>query len=141
MALKFPESMDECVYFTRRAIDGGKAVTWVFREKCDKCGKALMTKPLDEKTGKFKLRAKEYVCSECGHKEEKEEYEEKLTANIAYTCPKCKHAGEIQIPFKRKSVGGVKALVFNCQKCDEKILITKKMKAPKKKGEPVIDDD
>lgn len=141
MALKQPESMDECIYFTRRTIDSGKAMTWVFKEKCPKCKKALMTKPVDEKTGKVKIRATEYVCSECGHKEEKKAYEEKLTANIAYTCPKCKNVGEIQVPYIRKSYLGVKAIVFNCQKCNEKIGITKKMKVPKKKGEPVLDDD
>ena len=133
MPLKQPESMDECVYFTRRTIDDGKAMVWVLKEKCPKCKKALMTKPHDDKTGKVKIRATEYVCSECGHKEEKAAYEEKLTANIAYTCPKCKNVGEIQVPYKRKSFMGVKAIVFNCQKCNEKIPITKKMKAPKKK--------
>jgi predicted RNA-binding Zn-ribbon protein involved in translation (DUF1610 family) len=100
-----------------------------------------MGKPVED--GKVKIRAKEYVCPECGHREEKVAYEEKLTASIAYTCPKCKHAGEIQIPFKRKSVDGTKALVFNCQKCSEKMLITKKMKDPKKKGsdDDAMDDD
>ena len=143
MPLKYPESMDECVYFTRRADGAGKSMCWVFKEKCPKCGKALMGKPVDEKTGSVKIRAKEYVCPSCKHSEEKVAYEEKLTANIAYTCPKCKHAGEIQIPFKRKSVDGVKALVFNCQKCSEKIAITKKMKALKKKGseDDEMDDD
>jgi len=140
MPLKMPESMDECIYFTRRADGAGKSMCWVFKEKCPKCGKALMGKPVDN--GKVKIRAKEYVCPQCGHREEKVAYEEKLTANITYTCPKCKHAGEIQIPFKRKSVDGVKALVFNCQKCSEKIVITKKMKALKKKGEEdAMDDD
>ena len=140
MALRQPESMDECVYFTRRTIDAGKAMVWVFKEKCPKCKKVLMTKPVDDKTGKVKIRAAEYVCSECGYKEGKESYEEKLTANIAYTCPKCKNVGEIQVPYKRKSFGGTKAIIFNCQKCNEKIPITKKMKAPKKKGEPDLDE-
>lgn len=140
MPLKQPESMDECVYFTRRADGVGKTMCWVFREKCPKCGKALMTKPMDEKKGTFKVRAKEYVCSACGHTEEKEAYESKLTASIAYTCPKCKHQGETQVPFKRKAVEGVKAIVFNCQNCKERLLVTKKMKAPKK-GEEVEDLD
>ena len=87
-----------------------------------------MGKPKDEKTGKPKIRAKEYVCPECGHSEEKKEYEETLTAEIKYTCPKCGNEGEIEIPFKRKKIDGTDALVFNCQQCNEKILITKKMK-------------
>ena len=63
-----------------------------------------MAKPRDPKTGKFKIRAKEYVCSECGHTEDIEEYAETLNANIQYTCPYCKNQGELQIPFKRKEV-------------------------------------
>ncbi|MBS3176796.1 hypothetical protein J4457_06200 [Candidatus Woesearchaeota archaeon] len=103
--------------------------------------KAKMGKPVDEKTGHAKIRAKEFVCPECGYTEEKEEYESKLVANIKYTCPKCKKDGEIQIPYKRKKVDGVDALVFNCKACNEKILITKKMKDPKAKGSSVEDDE
>lgn len=139
MALRQPESMEECVYFTKRNIgEKGKVKVWVFRENCPKCGKALMGKPRDEKTGKVKIRAKEYICPECGYKMEKEEYEDTLTANISYTCPKCGHQGEIPIPFRRKKIrvfDKVKqkkvtadALVFHCKNCDEKINVTKKMK-------------
>ncbi len=133
MALKQPESMDECVYFTRRAIDKGHAMCWVFKEKCPKCGKAMMGKPTEK--GKVKIRAKEYVCSACGHTVEKQEYEDTLTANIIYTCPYCSHQGEIQIPFKRKTFEGAKALVFECAKCKKKIAITKKLKEVGKKGQ------
>ena len=141
MALKFPDSMDECIYFTRRADGKAKSVCWVFKAKCSKCGKALMGKPVEK--GKVKIRAKEYVCPNCKHTEEKEAHEATLTANIQYTCGKCGNNGEIAIPFKRKTVDGVKALVFNCAKCSERILITKKMKDPKKKGKDVeeADDD
>ncbi|MEK6849903.1 MAG: hypothetical protein AABY01_05040 [Nanoarchaeota archaeon] len=143
MALKFPDSMEECVYFTRRADGTSKSVTWVFKEKCPKCKKAFMGKPAED--GKVKIRAKEYICPSCKHTEEKEAYEGQLTANVQYTCGKCSHAGEIQIPYKRKTVGGVEALVFECGKCKERILITKKMKDPKKKGkaaeEDAADDD
>lgn len=128
MALKQPESMDELVYFTKRQIGDGRAKAWVFRELCDKCGKAMMGKPVDAKTGKVKVRAKEYVCPECGNTVEKKEYEESLTANIEYKCPECGFEGETQIPFKRKKVKGTDALVFNCEKCKAKIAITKKMK-------------
>lgn len=141
MALKYPESMDECVYFTSRAVDAGYVKCWVFREDCPKCKKAKMGKPRDEKTGAVKIRAKEYICPACNYTVEKAEYEDTLTANIAYTCPHCKAKGETQIPFKRKSFEGVKALVFLCDKCKGKIPITKKMKAVGKKGEEELPDD
>lgn len=138
MTLRFPESAKECVYLTRRTIKDGKVVAWVFKEKCTKCGKGMMGKPKDEKTGKVKIRAKEYVCPECGYTVEKTEYEETLTCNIEYTCPHCTNKGEIQVPFKwqkvqvfneeaqkKKSINAVK---FQCQKCGKDILVTKKMK-------------
>ncbi len=139
MALRQPESMDECIYYTKRHLgESGKAVVWVFKENCPKCKKALMGKPKDSKTGKPKIRAKEYVCPECNHTVEKEEYEETLTASIQYTCPSCSFQGEIQVPFLRKKTQifnvekqkkvSVEALVFHCKKCNEKIVITKKMK-------------
>ncbi|MBU0666047.1 MAG: hypothetical protein ABIC91_00850 [Nanoarchaeota archaeon] len=133
MSLKQPESMEELVYFTRRAVDNGKIVAWVFREECPKCKKALMSKPKDKKTGRAKIRALEYVCPECGYTVEKEEYEDTLTCNIEYVCPKCKFSGETQAPYKRKSFQGVKAIIFECESCGEKIPITKKMATPKKK--------
>ena len=138
MALKFPESATECVYFTRRNIGKGKAIAWVFKENCPKCKKALMGKPKDEKTGKIKIRAKEYVCPECGYTVEKGAYEDTLTVNVQYTCPKCSAEGEIQLPFKRKKIRvfdeeeqkkkSIDAIKFQCEKCGEDILITKKMK-------------
>lgn len=131
MTLKKPESVEECVYYTKRTIDKGSATAWVFKKKCEKCGKGLMGKPKDSKTGKPKIRAKEYVCEACGFTIPKQEYEETLTANIEYVCPHCSHSGEKQIPFKRKKVKGVDALVFECDSCGKKILITKKMKSEK----------
>ncbi|MFC2135458.1 hypothetical protein ACFLTH_12665 [Bacteroidota bacterium] len=137
MSLKFPESMDECVYFTRRSVDGAKTVAWVFREQCTACGKALMGKPVEK--GKVKTRASEYVCPACNHTVSKDKYEDSLTCNIQYTCPKCFHEGEVQVPFKRKKVQlfdeetqkkkAADAVVFNCEKCEEKIFVTKKMKS------------
>lgn len=135
--LKEPESIDQCVYFTNRTIDNGKIKVWVLKENCSKCGKCLMSKPKDPKTGKIKIRAKEYVCPECGYEIEQKEYEESLTASINYTCPYCDHSDEIQIPFKRKRVQRVdemgkketvEALRFQCSKCNENIDVTKKMK-------------
>ena len=120
--------MEECVYFTRRQLnEKGKVVCWVFREKCPKCNKALMGKPVDSKTGKPKIRAKIYICPECGYEIDKREYEDSLIANIQYTCPKCGYEGEIQVPFKRKKIKGVDTLRFQCEKCKSNIDITKKM--------------
>lgn len=133
MALKYPESMDDCVYFTRRNIDHGKVMAWVFKGVCPKCKKGLMSKPVDKKTGKVKIRAKEYVCPECSYTVEKNEYEDTLTCNAAYTCPFCSHKGEVRFPYKRKTYKGVKALVFECEKCKKKIPITKKMAESKSK--------
>lgn len=135
MALKQPTNADECVYFTRRIIGNGKVMAWVFRNTCPKCGKALMGKPVDKKTGKVSIRAKEYVCPSCGYTAEKNAYEETLTANIEYTCQSCNYSGELQIPFKRKKVQGVDSLRFQCQKCKANIDITKKMKEIGKKKE------
>ena len=137
ISLNEPESMEECVYYTFRGIGDGEAKAWVFKEKCPKCGKGLMGKPKYEK-GKVKIRAKEYVCPECGYAAEKSEYEESLTANIIYTCPHCKFEGKTQIPFVRKKVQiffedeqkkkAVDSLRFQCGKCGKDVDITKKMK-------------
>lgn len=125
-----PTSMDKLVYFTRRAIGNGNIMAWVYRKKCPKCGKALMSKPIDKK-GTVKIRANEYVCPECGHTVEKKAYEETLTCEIKYACPYCGNEGKTDIPFKRKKYKGVDSLVFKCQKCGKEIAITKKMKKEK----------
>jgi predicted RNA-binding Zn-ribbon protein involved in translation (DUF1610 family) len=135
--LKEPQSMDECVYFTRREIGAhGKVMAWVFRNQCVKCNKALMGKPVEK--GKVKIRAKEYVCPACNYTVPDEEYEETLTASIKYTCPHCSFVGEIQIPYQRKKIqmldeetGKKKAaesLRFQCSKCGKNIDVTKKLK-------------
>lgn len=138
MALKQPTSMDECIYFTNRTMGSGKVKAWVFKTNCPECKKDKMGKPRDPKTGKPKIRATEYVCPACNFTEEKKTHEEKLNACVSYTCPECSHSGEIEIPYKRKSVqlideetgkkSSVKALQFQCEKCKAKINITKKMK-------------
>ena len=81
----------------------------------------------------MKIRAKEYVCYECGYTVNKEEYEETLMACVDYTCPECKHKADTQILFKRKSISGVKTIRIKCEKCNANIDVTKKMKVPKKK--------
>lgn len=131
MSLQLPESMEELVYWTSRSMGEGKIKAWVYREDCPECGKVKMSKPLNEKTGKPKIRAKYYECPECHHKADKQEYEETLTANIIYTCPHCKHSSDIQVPFIRKKYKGVVAILFQCENCNEKIPVTKKMKAVK----------
>lgn len=128
MTIKEPESMEELIYFTNRSVGEGLAKVWVYRGKCPKCGKGLMGKPKDEKTGKVKIRAKEYVCPECGYTVSKEEYEPTLKAQAKYTCPQCKFEGEGEIPYKRKKYEGMDALVFICEKCSAKIPVAKKLK-------------
>ncbi len=126
-----PASMKELVYFTRRIVNNGNVMAWVYRKKCPKCGKALMSKPTDPSTGGIRMRAKEYVCPECKCAVEKKAYEEALTCEIKYTCPYCGNEGKTDIPFKRKRYRGVDALVFKCQRCGKEISITKKMKKGK----------
>ena len=126
--LKEPESMDELVYFTQRNIGKGNAKAWVYKGTCPKCKKGTMGKPIDEKTKKPKIRAKEYVCPGCGYTAEKKAYEESLECEIQYTCPECGNSGEIKVPFKRKKFQGMDAVIFQCDKCKAKIPITKKMK-------------
>ena len=135
--MREPKSTNECIYFTRRNDNSEKVKCWVFKEKCPECGKGLMQKPRDPKTGKPKIRSTEYVCSECGFAIEKKKHEDTLTANIQYECS-CGHKGEIEIPFKRKNIQrvneetgkkkSVPALQFECEGCGKKHYVTKKMK-------------
>ncbi len=134
MELREPKSMSELVYFTNRDEGKYKVRAWVFKGICPKCKKGLMSKPINEKTGRPKTRATIYVCSECGYTVDKEEYEETLMCNIEYTCPECGFHGKTQTPFKRVSFKGVKSIVFRCEKCNVKLPITKKMKEIKKKN-------
>ena len=132
MTIKEPESMDECFYFTRRDIDSGNVAAWVFKPMCPKCGKAKLGKPINPKTGKAMIRAKEYTCPECGYTIAKEELEPTLPLNIKYTCPYCGKSGETTTEYRMKKFKGVDACVFECEFCGEKIAITKKMKKLKK---------
>ena len=59
-----PTSMDQCIYFTNRILGNGKVKAWVYKQKCPRCGKSLMSKPKDSK-GKIKIRATEYTCETC----------------------------------------------------------------------------
>lgn len=131
MMVAEPESMDDLIYFTRRTIGDGKIRAWVYKVDCPKCGKAKMGKPVEK--GKVKIRAKEYVCPECGYSEPKDEHEQRLVMEIIYTCPYCGKSGEATTIYKRRTFEGVPAYVFECRDCNKKIGITKKMKEGKKK--------
>ncbi|MBT3814865.1 hypothetical protein HOE37_03785 [Candidatus Woesearchaeota archaeon] len=134
MALKTPESMEECLYFTNRSIgENGNVLAWVYRKECPKCKKAKMGKPVNPKTGRAKPRSLEYVCPGCGHTEPKAEHEASLTLEAQYTCPECGKDGEGTCVYKRKKFKGVDAYVIECEHCGAKIPVTKKLKAIKKK--------
>ncbi|HLD12175.1 MAG TPA: hypothetical protein VJB87_01125 [Candidatus Nanoarchaeia archaeon] len=137
--VQFPASVDECVYFTRRSLGSkGKVVAWVPRETCKVCSKGSMEKPRDPKTNRFKLRAKEYVCTNCKIVVPIEEYEDTLTLCALYTCPSCGKEGETKVLYRRKKVkvlneetgkeGTADAVQFLCQFCSGKINVTKKLK-------------
>jgi predicted RNA-binding Zn-ribbon protein involved in translation (DUF1610 family) len=143
MGLKMPESVDECIYFTRRKFEPqGSAIAWVYRKKCPKCLKSTMGKPLDPKTKRPKIRSENYECPSCGFSEDKTPHEESLMVEVMYVCPHCGAKGEAKTQYKRVSLDGVKAYVFNCEACKKKIGLTKKMKEKKgKKGSEEADDD
>jgi len=125
--------MDKCLYFTNRSIGEGNLLAWVYRKECPKCKKAQMGKPVNEKTGRPKTRAKEYTCPGCGYTEEKVEHEESLTLEAKYTCPECGKEGESTTSYKRKSFKGVQSYIIECSHCGVVIPITKKLKKIKKK--------
>ena len=127
-----PESMDDLVYFTRRAVGNGKVMAWVYKKECPKCKKAKMGKPVGD-DGHVKIRAKEFTCPECGFTEEQKEHEESLTLEAKYTCPHCGKEGEGSTEYKRKTFQGVPSYLIVCQHCGGKIPVTKKMKEGKKK--------
>lgn len=137
MSFPKPESMDECVYFTQRSlmdVNGeprGEIMAWVLRETCRKCGKSKMGKPRD-KSGKVRLRAKEYVCPACGYTVDMQAYEDSLLAFADYKCPHCGETGETQTAFNRKNINGVQTLRFKCSKCSGNLDVTKKMKEKKR---------
>lgn len=136
MALREPQSLDECIYFTNRSLDKGEVMAWVYRKDCPKCRKAKMGKPVVK--GKVKSRADEYECPACGYKEQKQEHEESLVLEAKYTCPHCGKEGESTSQYKRKNYRGVQSYVVTCQHCQNVIPLTKKLKEPKgKKASPL----
>ena len=133
MALKKPASVEECVYFTNRTFDSGRAMAWVFRKQCPKCKKDVLRKP-STKSGKPDKKSPIYACKSCRYEEKNEEVENSLVINVEYKCPHCGNEGETTTEYKRKTFEGVPSLVFECQKCHRKIGLTKKMKEGKKKA-------
>ena len=134
MDLKKPTSMEECVYFTNRTIDSGRATAWIFRKDCSKCKKDVLRKPLS-KSGKPDKKSPIYVCQSCRYEEKNEDVESSLVINVDYKCPHCGNEGETTSKYERKNFEGVPSYIFECQKCGKKIGITKKLKAGKKKKE------
>jgi|TARA_B100002003_G_C13977095_1_gene472642 predicted RNA-binding Zn-ribbon protein involved in translation (DUF1610 family) len=131
MAIKKPESMEECIYFTNRSLgEEGRATAWVYRKKCPKCD-GVLGKPI-RKTGAVDKKADHYECPKCKYQESNEDVEKGLSVEIDYKCPHCGNEGEATTEYERKSFQGVKAYVFECGKCNEKIGITKKLKKTKK---------
>ena len=131
MALKKPSSAEECVYFTNRTFESGRAMAWVLRKECPKC-KGIMGKP-QKKGGKVDKKAGHYDCYSCGYQETNEQVENGLIINVEYKCPQCGNEGETTTEYKRKTFEGVPSYVFECQKCQKKIGLTKKLKEAKKK--------
>jgi len=139
MSLNEPTSTQDVVYFTRRTLGAhGRVIAWVYRKDCPKCKKAQMGKPKDEKSGKAKVRAKEYTCPACKYTVGKYEFEETLTIEAKYTCPHCKKQGESSGPFNRKKMKvfddekqkkiSITMVRLPCQHCKGNIDITQKMK-------------
>ena len=140
MALKKPNSVEECVYFTNRTMDSGRAMAWVLRKECPKCKKGIMGKP-QKKGGKIDKKADHYVCYSCGYTESSEQVENSLVINVEYKCPHCGNEGETTTEYMRKTFEGVPSYVFECQKCRKKIGLTKKLKESKKKGKENADEE
>jgi len=125
MALEKPTSIDECAYFTKRALKAEKegfVEVWVFKEYCPECEEGFMVKK--------SKKAKEYTCNMCKHQVPNDQMPTS-NANIIYTCPHCGHQGEKQTPFVRKKIKGADTLRFQCDSCNKDIDVTKKFKEKK----------
>ena len=133
MAIKKPNSMEECLYFTNRSIGEGFATAWVYRKECPKCKKGRLGKPI-KKNGKVDKKADYYECPLCKYQEKNEEVEKDLKLEVEYKCPYCNNEGQTTTEYERKVFEGVPSYVFVCEKCGKKIGLTKKLKDTKKKG-------
>ena len=121
-----PKSIEECLYFTNRAIGNGKAVAWVLRKQCVKCNQGHMIKPL--KRGKPDKKAEFYICNKCSYQESNNDVESNLIMNVEYKCPYCDNESQTTAEYKRKSFQGILSYAFECQKCHKVIGLTKKLK-------------
>ena len=131
MALREPEDMEELFYFTRRKLEnGGWVRAWVYKPEAP-TGKGVLSKPINPKTGRVKVRSTIYVDDE-GNEYPVKEIDPTLKLEIKYKSPYTGKEGETTIPYKRKTYKGVPSFVFEDQE-GNKIAITKKMKKPKKK--------
>lgn len=131
MAIQEPTSMDDLFYFTNRTLEnGGWIKAWVYKPEAPN-GKGKLQKPRDPKTGKPKVRSTIYVDDD-GNEYPRSEIDPTLSVEIKYKSPFTGKEGETTTPYKRKTWQGVPAFVFEDDE-GNKIGITKKMKAPKKK--------
>ena len=111
--VQMPNSMDECIYFTRRTFENnGRAIAWVCKKVCPECGKAKMGKPLDPKTKKPKIRADTYECPACHFSEPKQQHEESLMVEI---CPDCRSI-KVSLPRTTKE-GRMTTINYRCDEC------------------------
>ncbi len=128
----FPEHMDDLLYFTNRKLsDGTKILAYVHKKSCPECDNALMGKPINPKTKKIQIRAKEYVCPNCGYEEEKLTHENTLQLEIQYTNPQQTEKKTTHTAYKRKTYKGIPSFVFLNEFTQEKCAITKRLKAKK----------
>ncbi len=129
-----PTSMEDLLYFSNRKMpDGVRIIAWVDKLTCEKCKKALMGKPINEKTGKVKIRAAVFVCPECEHEEPKTAHTKKLVMQIRYTDETGKNWKSAQTAYTLKTWKGMKAYVFQNEFTGEKMGVTKRLKM---KGDP-----
>jgi len=132
MEIKKPDSMEECIYFTNRSLgEEGFATAWVYRKICPKCKDGKLGKPI-KKNGKPDKKSPNYECVSCKYQETNEETEADLRVEIEYKCPDCGNESLTTSEYKRITFEGVPAYVFDCEKCNKKLGITKKMKKTKK---------
>jgi predicted RNA-binding Zn-ribbon protein involved in translation (DUF1610 family) len=131
---EFPDSIDDILNFTNRKLpDGTKIVAYVPRQICPECKKADMGKPINEKTGRPKIRSKTYECPECGYEEPKQSHEDSCEVIVQYTNPEGTELKKTTASYERKTWRGMKSIIFHNEFLDERFGITKRMKTKKDK--------
>jgi transcription elongation factor Elf1 len=128
MSLNEPEDMSNLVYFTNRKLGDGKIMAWAERPDCPECQEAQLSKP-EKKTGPGpNTRAKKYTCNNCDFEMHEDDLREVCTLKATYTCPHCGEEGESTGEYERTKYQGTKAYVLECEHCDGRLPLTKKMK-------------